>query len=406
MPEYKYIARNINGRKVRGVLYSATPNELEYRLESRNEYLIDYKEIIVRTSKAARAGRSLNLFKVKKFHIAQFLDDFRIFVDAGVPMTTALEDVAETATPKLKTKILKIKTALENGSTLYEAFSEHRDLFDTITLEAVKIGEMSGSLVDILDTQAVRMFKEAALRKKIQGQSVYPIVLCTFVVGLLIVMNTSVIPKLMDSYKQFLTGTLPPKTKVIFGINNWLMDYGLIIPIMIIILVFLWVFARVTPVTARLKDAVIMSLPVFREFAMFVNLTYICSGLQVAINAGIPVPNAFRFLESTVTNVYIEDKIRAIRSDLVSGSTLAAAVKVTPLDPVFTRMVSAGESTGNLPYTMDKANKFYLDKVDGMIEVLFNLGMVAVLMILGVIVAFTMMSIIIPLYELPTVLTK
>ena len=403
MPEYRYEARDKSGKRVRGSLVAADAFDMEERLTARNEFLIDYREII---PKATGQGGPTFFGGVNKGAVARFFDELRVFVEAGVVITSALDEVGSAVKDRRLRKIIQsVRHGIENGATLHDAMAEHPAVFDFMTLESIRVGEVSGTLAATLGAQAARMEKEVKVAAKVQKQSIYPAILISFITVLLIVLNVKVIPDLMESFKQFLpSGNPPPKTAAILKINNFMMDYGLIVPLGMIGFVVVWTLLEFSPRGKWAKDTLKYRLPVVRQTILFGTLVRMADGLRIGLGSGLQILTILSFLEKSVSNLVLRNKIREIRDDVANGSTLALAVSNSSLDSVFNSMVSAGEATGRLPYTMEKASDYYAAKIDVLIEVLFTVASALVFLVLGLIVAFAIMSIIIPMYELPTVL--
>lgn len=148
-----------------------------------------------------------------------------------------------------------------------------------------------------------------------------------------------------------------------------------------------------------------MRLPVVRHAILFANLQRLSDGLCMGIDSGLGIVTTLKFMERNMTNFVVQKKVKHIRADVQTGSTLAAASIRNSLDNVFNSMVNAGESTGTIPTVMKRASEYYGLKFDSLLQTVFTIVSVFVLLFLGLIVGFVMASIMIPIYELPTVLT-
>ena len=407
MPEFKYVALNEAGKKIKGTIIAGSIMDLDSKLENQSEYLISFREIHNFNQDGSSVRQNLGRIftpKIPKQDLVYLFDQLHLFIDGGFDIVGGLNEIRGPLKSRRLSKLIdKLVNDMESGIPFYDALKGFPSAFDSLTVESVRIGEESGNLVFVLQEQARRMEKEAAIAKKVKNQSVYPGILGTIVVALLVVMNQFVLPRLVDSFTSLVAGEkMPPKTSMIMSINQWLMDYGLAIPIGIVSFFILWKFSETFKTTKWLKDSLKLKIPVVERLVRYMDLARVGTALQIGIDSGMQLSSVLHFLERNVTNMVIKGKIRSISNGVLNGSTLSMAVRQNQLDPHFTSMVSVGESTGQIPYSMDKVVKYYTSEMDELINTLFTIGSVLVIGMLGLIVGFCMMSIIIPIYELPT----
>ena len=406
MPDFKYIAQDDNSKKIRGQISASDVNDLEAKLMKRRLFLIDFEELTFQETSAVKGG----FFgpRVPAKEKANFFKILQVFIEAGVSVNAALAESYDAIKhPGMKIVISNLRSAVEeSGETFAGALALYPRIFDAMVVESVRMGEESGTLPEILAGQGARLEKEAALRSKLMIQSINPIITIISVVALMIFLNVAFIPKLMESFKEFLPqGNLPPKTAVIMAINGFLMDYGLLFPVAIILGVIGWFLADTKPSAKFIKDKFKFSIPVLKDFILYAELSRITEGIQIGSNSGLPVTYVLQFLERNVSNSVVGQKLRGIRADVGAGMTLAQACQQNSLDHLFNSMISTGEKTGDIPRVMKTAASYYNEKLESMISVVSIVSGILILLIMGVIVGFAMLSAMVPMYELPTVLT-
>ncbi|MFW6047557.1 MAG: type II secretion system F family protein [Candidatus Woesearchaeota archaeon] len=408
MPEYKYESLNNRGVVVKGTTIAINSIDLIRKIEEKNEHVVFYKKILKGRNVYAQNIMSIFSFKYKlsKSVIEFFLDNLQLLLDGGYTLIDALSEIFEASKNKKLKKIIRgIISSLESGDTLYEAMSSFEYTFDPFVLEAVKIGEESGTIVETLKEQVVRLKKESDLSKKIKSQSIYPVILFTFVIGLFIVLNLFVLPQMIENFEPFIQNTnVETKTEQIININKFLVDYGLFLPFLIFMFIVIWKGLGFNKETAYIKDLIKIKIPVVKDFIIYSNIVRICNCLQIGIKSGFTIVDVLSFTEKSISNNVLRVKIVEMKELVMSGSTFTEAVKEYKLDNVFTSMVTAAESTGDYPYIMGKAYNYYMQKIDSIMKTLFTFGNFLIILLLGIIIGFAMMSILVPMYELPTML--
>src|SRR5207253_2286283 len=84
---------------------------------------------------------------------------------------------------------------------------------------------------------------------------------------------------------------------------------------------------------------------------------------SVMIDAGVPLVQCIELLASTQENPKFKDALKAVQTDVESGNSLAAAMKMNPkvFDELYTNMVAAGEAGGILD-TIFQRLSIYIEK--------------------------------------------
>src|SRR5207249_10249030 len=101
----------------------------------------------------------------------------------------------------LKNALIDVVEDVESGSSLSEAFGKHPKCFDRLYVNMVKAGEAGGALEVILKRLADFKEKAQALKRKIVGAMVYPVVVILVAVGILTFIMIYIIPKFEKIFK-------------------------------------------------------------------------------------------------------------------------------------------------------------------------------------------------------------
>jgi len=122
-------------------------------------------------------------------------------IRAGVNLTEALDIVAtDTKNSRFRTLLGDLKFTIENGKPLSAGLESYPQDFDPIFINMIKAGEASGKLDQSLWRLNLQLKKEYALVSKVKGALIYPAVLIAGVLGVLILIVTFVIPRLVTIF--------------------------------------------------------------------------------------------------------------------------------------------------------------------------------------------------------------
>ena len=144
---------------------------------------------------------------------------------AGVPLLQAFEIVARGhKNPRFARLMMDIKSRVESGSSLSQAFREHPGQFDALYCNLVNAGETAGILDGILDRLATYKEKILAIKSKIKSALFYPISVVTVAIIVVWVIMVFVIPAFKTVFANF-GANLPAPTLIVIAMSDFFVSY-------------------------------------------------------------------------------------------------------------------------------------------------------------------------------------
>src|SRR5579885_3458231 len=200
----------------------------------------------------------------KKINVEKFLifnQQFVTLIRAGLPILKALDLLAERLTDaKLSTLIKGVREEVRNGALLSEAFAR-QGAFPPIYVTSVLAGERSGSLGEVIERYITYQKLSLSVRKKLMVSLLYPAVLVTLVVCLIVFLVTYVVPNFAQLYSS-MNADLPAPTQILIAVGTTARNYVLLgfVGLILAVLAFRW-WAR-TPRGSELIDRAMLKIPV------------------------------------------------------------------------------------------------------------------------------------------------
>jgi type IV pilus assembly protein PilC len=194
---------NIEGESKAAVV--SRLREMDYFITSINE-----------KRKGFAIAKEITLFKkIKIRDLTIFYRQFATMVNAGLTLVSSLDILIEQVENKALSEAIKlVKSDVEAGSTLADAFAKQPQIFSELNISMIRAGEIGGVLDEILNKIADLMEKEFALRQKVKSAMAYP----SFVAGAAVIMSifmlTFILPQFVGVFAQF-GGELPALTNVL-----------------------------------------------------------------------------------------------------------------------------------------------------------------------------------------------
>jgi type IV pilus assembly protein PilC len=367
------------------------------------------KRRIVPTLITEKPGKARALHfggKIKDKDIVVFTRQFATMINAGLPLVQALEILSTQVENKTFGKtIAQIKTDVESGLTYADALKKHPRIFSDLYVNMVAAGEAGGVLDTILNRLAAYIEKAMKLKKKVKGAMVYPAVVTTVAVLVIVIIMLFVVPTFSKMFTQ-LGGTLPLPTRMVIGMSNFIAGVGGLITVVVIIgvAVFITQFRR-TENGKRIIDSILLKVPIFGALLSKVAVAKFTRTLGTLVSSGVPILDCLEITAKTSGNKVVEYSILDVRKEVVGGKTLADPIKKAKVfPPMVTHMVAVGESTGALDAMLSKIADFYDDEVDNAVSNLTAMMEPVLMIFLGTTVGFIVIAMYLPIFKLITLI--
>src|SRR3989344_7205008 len=243
--------------------------------------------------KQETAGSALNTFfrRIRADRSKErdyFVENLSMLVASGMPLLSAVSTLREEIlSPSLQKSLSELEDDIEAGSPLWKALERTR-LFRPHTISLVRIGEESGKLSANLKLIAVQEEKDKALRCKILGAMLYPLLVLSLTVGVGIAIAWFILPRLATVFSQ-LNIELPTLTKYLIATGSFLEVYGVFLfPTLIAFLVIAFYFIFFYPATKFLGQYFLFAVPGVGRLLREVEISRFGYLFGTHLNAGLP----------------------------------------------------------------------------------------------------------------------
>ena len=344
--------------------------------------------------------------RIKDKDIVVFTRQFSTMINAGLPLVQALEILSTQVENKAFGKVIgQVKTDVESGLTYADSLKKHPKIFSELYANMVAAGEAGGILDTILNRLAAYIEKAMKLKKKVKGAMVYPAVISTVAVLVIVIIMVFVVPTFSRMFAQ-LGGTLPLPTRMVMGLSKFIAGTGGIVSLVSIIaaVVFIIQFKR-TEKGKKMIDFILLKLPIFGTLLNKVAVAKFTRTLGTLVSSGVPILDGLEITAKTSGNKVVEQAIMGVRKEVVGGKTIAEPIKKAKVfPPMVTHMIAVGESTGALDAMLGKIADFYDDEVDAAVTNLTAMMEPLLMVFLGTTVGFIVVAMYLPIFKLITLI--
>jgi len=355
--------------------------------------------ILVQKVKKRRMGGGSS---IKPKDIAIFTRQLATMMKAGVPLLQSFDIVARGSTNPKVTKLLNdIRSDVETGTSLSQAFRKHPMYFDALYCNLVEAGEAAGILETLLDRLALYQEKTIAIKQKIKSALTYPIAVLVVAFIVVAVIMIFVIPAFKEVFTSF-GADLPAPTLFVMAMSEIFVKYWWAIfgAIGGGIYFFLQTWKRSEPMQKRM-DRMLLKMPVFGDLLFKSATARWTRTLSTMFAAGVPLVEALDSVGGAAGNAVFAEATEQIQKDVSTGTSLTNAMQAANLFPNMVLQMSAiGEESGSLDQMLGKAADFYEAEVDEAVKALSSLMEPFIIVILGTIIGGIVVSMYLPIFKL------
>jgi type IV pilus assembly protein PilC len=324
-----------------------------------------------------------------------------VMLDAGIPLHESLGVLKEQSTQKSMQYVLQCAIAdLADGLQLHTSLAKFPSVFDAFFVNAVNVGESSGTLSATMRYLAVQIEKSEEIRGKVRSALLYPIIVFVGALGIAGYLAFGMLPKLTPMFTQ-LNVKLPATTQALLNVSNWLTHYWLPLIIGIgIVGVLISLIMRITFVRFALYRS-LSYLPIFGNLIRKMQTAKFARILGTLLASGVTIVEALKVTAASTENLIYRQELNTIATAVERGETIAAELKAHPqlFSHTATSMVAIGERTGKLSDSLITLAEFTEREVDDLTKNLSTLIEPLSLILVGVITGFVALSIITPIYQ-------
>ena len=403
MPMFAYAGRTRGGQTISGEMDA--PNREAVVAQLRKQ------QILATTVKQKAKDVEFTLFGfvggVTDKDIAVFTRQFATMIDAGLPLVQCLEILAVQQPNKgFKKALQDIRQNVEGGATFAAALKRHPKVFSQLYCNMVEAGEAGGILDTILNRLAAYIEKAMQLKRRVKSALIYPSVIMTVAITVVIFLLLFVIPTFKSMFEGF-GASLPLPTQIVLEASRITRTYWYVFAGVLAGAVLGLRFYYKTPNGRKVIDALLLKLPVIGELIRKVAVAKFTRTLGTLISSGVAILDGLEITARTAGNKIVEEAVMRTRASIAEGKTIAEPLKASGVfPPMVVSMIAVGEQTGALDAMLSKIADFYDDEVDVAVSNLTSLLEPMLMVFLGIVIGGVVIAMYLPIFKLITVIGK
>ncbi len=398
MPRYRYSAMAAGGKKTKGSVTAESTYAARKQLRVRGIHPVSIDEI---KAKDESKGVLASFSRSNKKQLVDFTRQMATLLNSGIKLTESLSVlILQVTDPKFKNALVDIRDRVIGGESFTDTLKDYGDYFDIIYVSMVRVGEVTGALGENFTTIADFMEKKQRVESKIITSMVYPMVLISFCMLAVIILTTTVIPKIAIQLTS--TGQqLPWITQQLLNFSSMLTSWRVFILIGVIAGI-IWGLKRFfhTQRGAYMRDKFMLSLPLFGPLIKQRVVSRFASTLSTLLGSGLAMAESLRVVAEVTGNSLMSKAVCQARERILAGADIATPLRDSGvIDPAIAHMVAVGEKSGELEKMLKSISENLESRTDIVIERLSTAVEPVIIVVMAIVIGIIAYATLLPILE-------
>jgi general secretion pathway protein F len=401
MPTFTYTARRGTTESLSGIVEAVDRDQAIANLKRRGLFLLTIRSTEADGSEASTAWARSH--RISREDVAVLTSQLASLLRAGLPLVSALRALQEQMAGSTLARVLEqLGADISESASLSEAMGKFPRFFPKTYTAAVRAGEESGMLAEILGRLAKNLKNEVEVRGKIRGALAYPIFLCVLGSVTLAVLLTFVIPRFT---KLFVTmgEQLPLPTRILLAFSGTMDRFWPVVAIVLIgLVVAIGLAVKQEPIRA-VVDRYLLMVPWVGSIIRRSETARFARTLSELLNSGVPILNGLQITRGVMANRCFSSSMDKVREGVAKGMAVADVLKSQrEFTPLVVNMVAVGEQSGQLPELLVEVAEIYEKECERAIQAFTTILGPALIVVVGGVIAFVIAAILLPVFEAST----
>ena len=295
----------------------------------------------------------------------------------------------------LEEGLVAMKDLVDEGNSLSFAM-EKTGIFPKYCLQMIKAGENSGRLEDVLFRLSGYYADQKTISEKLKNAVTYPAAMLVLIIAVLVVMLWMVLPALADVYNN-LTGSLSSSS---YRYITWAYGFCWAALIVMVILALALFFGYILWNTDRrpMIEGFLRRIPICNKILENMGMFRFTSALATFLASGemqdIAVADSITMTDCKP----VEEKLKRCLAYMEEGHSIAqAAYEEELFEPVYGRMLLAGERSGNLESVLNRLTGLLEENCGNLVDRLVGIVDPMLSGVLMITVGLSLLSVMLPL---------
>ncbi len=368
---------------------------------------------IIKKIKDKFFSKKVSNIKISSKEKIAFLEQLSNLLNSWIPIINSLKIMSyQTKNKKIKKIIEIFLNKINKGQSIEKIAKTFPKIFNQFDLSIIKMWEVTWKLWESIELIKEKEEKNKELRGKIIWALIYPIVIISLSIAMIIVFMVYVIPKVQKMYKDAKVN-LPALTQNVIDISKFMQEnVNYILWGFFLFIIAIYIF-KTHKKTKIYWDKFILNIPIFWNLIKKKILALYAWNLWLLLSRWVIINEALKISAQTLENDFYEKEIEKIISWISTWKELStmmwidkiASGKENSYFPIeLSSVVKIWEQTWKLPDLLLKVSKKFKKEIDNIVKNLATAIEPLVIVWVWIIVWILIMAIMLPFFNMVNVI--
>ena len=344
MKDFSYKAYDKQGLKADGQIEASDLDEAKALITEQGLMLVSVNENIP-------LSQELGLLpprRVTSQELEFLTSELSLLLNSGVTIDRGLGVIRRNSTSAPQARLVAgLHDAVRSGESLSDAMATENEVFNSLYINLVKLGESSGTLPKIFARLAEDIKFQSELKSKITQALTYPAAIFLVCILCIVFIFNYIVPQMSGLFEGM--PEIPTYTAFLLGASDWMISYQWFLLVGIFGLVLGVMAALKTRSGARRINDGLMLVPGIRNVSILIERIRFNTAIAMMLEAGILIDRCLEMAVGSVKNKSVQQDLIGAKNRVKKGDTRSSALRVSPLFPDFAlALIEVGEESGHL----------------------------------------------------------
>ena len=410
MAAFSYAALDASGNEQKGVVQADTSRQVRQLLRDQGLVPLSVDSAAANRDTGAKNSEDKNflnsLFQSKGpslnvGELATITRQLATLVQASMPLEEALSAISQQSdNDKLRSIVLVVRSKVMEGHTLADGMAEFPAAFPTLYRATVSAGEHAGHLDLVLNRLADYTENSHGSSQKAKLALLYPAILFVMSIAIVSGLMAFVVPDVVEVFIGQ-GQELPMLTRAMISLSDFVVDYGLLVLIVAVALIFSLKYALRNEGFRFMWDRQLLKLPLIGRVIKGNNTARYASTLSILTSSSVPLVDAMKIAAEVVQNTVLQQSVTEATQQVREGGSLHKALEQNGyFPPIMIHMIASGEASGDLDAMLGRVADNQQRELDNLIATLIGIFEPAMLLFMGCAVLVIVVAILQPIFDL------
>jgi type II secretory pathway component PulF len=223
-------------------------------------------------------------------------------------------------------------------------------------------------------------------------------------VGVVTVLLTYVVPKIMEVIQKQGKAALPLPTEILLVVSGFMSRYWWALLAIIIGAIVAYVQARATKGGRLWIDTMKLKIPAIGNLMKKASISRFAMTFATLLESGLPVLEAMAVVRKVVDNELLAETLDRVRQKVAEGADISTPLKQSKVfPPVVGYMISVGEESGRLEELLKKTAEAYDEEVEVAAQKMTALLEPLMIVFMAILVGFIVLAILLPILQMSNI---